>query len=125
MAPLLEVDEARPDVSGSLPGVSHKVRKKHERNSSPLGCGQSRVHYADAFATRANDLRIDRRPQKHTVSAIVPMPTDMGYEKLGAAITNGSNPTASAGGICSLNALRIAIEQTVVSITPTKVALKL
>jgi hypothetical protein len=109
--------------------VAGVFRTKYAKNMSailrPWGCGQSLLHCADTFATRANDLRIDPRPQKHTVSAIVPMPTDVGYQKLGAAITNGSNPTASAGGICSLNALRIATEQTVVSITPTKLALKL
>ncbi|MCU1222145.1 MAG: hypothetical protein JWQ42_238 [Edaphobacter sp.] len=71
------------------------------------------------LSIRANDLRIDPRPQKHTVSATVPMPTDVGYQKFGAAITNGSKPTASAGGICTLNARRIAIEQSTAIITPT------
>jgi hypothetical protein len=52
------------------------------------------------------------------------MLTDVGYRMFGAVITNGSNPTASAGGICTLNARRIAIEQSTVSMTPTKLALK-
>jgi hypothetical protein len=38
------------------------------------------------------------------------------YQKLGASITKGSNPTASSGGRCTLNARRTAIEQNVVSI---------
>ena len=56
------------------------------------------------------------------IKAEAPRDTDIGYQKVGWTITNGIKPTANAGGIWTLNALKIAIEQTIVNETPKKPA---
>src|SRR6201991_230129 len=52
------------------------------------------------------------------IKAAAPRDTDIGYQKVGWTITNGIKPAANAGGIWTLNALKIAIEQTIVNETP-------
>jgi hypothetical protein len=52
------------------------------------------------------------------MSAMAPKNTEIGYQKVGWTMTNGIKPTARAGGIWTLNILKIAIEQSMVTITP-------
>src|ERR1700736_2515727 len=48
---------------------------------------------------------------------MVPIPTEMGYQKSGAFMTNGNSPTARAGGMCTWNARRMTIETVKVATT--------
>jgi hypothetical protein len=52
------------------------------------------------------------------MSAVAPKNTEIGYQKVGWTMTNGIKPTARAGGIWTLNILKIAIEQSMVTVTP-------
>src|ERR1700730_14435912 len=51
------------------------------------------------------------------VNVIVPIATEMGYQKSSAFMTNGNSPTARAGGMCTWNARRRTIETITVAMT--------